>query len=215
MTKIFLETSSKNNEFIFIADLIFHFCHKVEGKDYIIITTGGKSKLDSQRNLFFDHEDKSEKNVVIFDADFPLSEKNDNGGYEHRSKFLSEKIKSWNIEIPTEIFLFPNNHDDGIFENLLEKIVQPEHLCILNYFKEYEDKLNSHKDKSGECKYNSPDQKARIYAYASAVKKRSNKEYEFFKRGDWSFLDSRYWDLNCDYMKPLKNFLINIFNEAI
>lgn len=97
------------------------------------------------------------------------------------------------------------------FENLLEKIVQPEHNCILEYFKEYEQKLESCKDSEGLCKYNTPDQKARIYAYAVAVKKHSNTENESFKKGCWSFTDSKYWNLESDYIRPLKDFLKKAF----
>ena len=209
MTKVFIETGSKNNEYFFIKDLISHYCGKKEGFDYIIITVGGKDNLDSQKNQFFDHEDKTEKNLVIFDADFPSTD--DTGGYENRSSFILKKIREWGAGDKTSLFLFPNNKDNGAFENLLEKIVQPEHNCILEYFKEYEQKLESCKDSEGLCKYNTPDQKARIYAYAVAVKKRSNTENESFKKGNWSFLDSKYWNLESDYIRPLKDFLIKAF----
>lgn len=212
MTNIFLETGSANNEYIFIKSLVSFFCGKNLNVDYRIITVGGKDNLHNYKNQFLDHENTSEKNMIIFDADFPLSDKNDNGGFQKRSSFLKSKLASFSTDNPTELFLFPNNHDDGAFENLLENIVQPEHKCIIDFFKEYEENLSSCKDEDGNCKYNCPDQKARVYAYASAVKKRTQKEYDAFKKGDWSFTDEQYWNLNSDYLKPLKNFLQAAFS---
>ena len=212
MTNIFIETGAKNNEYIFIESLISYFCQKKNDIDYRIIGVGGKDNLKEFRNLFSDHESATERNTIIFDADVSSSSKKESGGFQNRFSDLRETVDLFKAINPTEIFLFPNNHDDGVFEDLLERIVRDEHRCILDYFKEYEEKLASCTDEYGNCKYNCPDKKAEIYAYASAVKKRSNKEFEAFKRGDWSFCDDRYWDLSCEYMRPLKVFLENLFS---
>lgn len=213
MIHIFLETSKENNEYNFIQSLISNFYNKECNKDYIIITVGGKDKLEKNKNKFFDHDNFSEKNAVIFDADFPLNQRDDNGGFSKRFVYLKEKIQSFDSKNPTDIFLFPNNHDDGTFEHLLEKIVQPEHKCILEFFKNYEDDLNSCKDENGNCKYNAPDQKTKMYSYAAAVKIRTKSEYEDFKKGNWSFLDKKYWNLDSEYLKPLKDFLKSLFES--
>ena len=56
------------------------------------------------------------------------------GGFEKRKEFLLE-IKE-RLSLDFELFLYPNNQDDGIFENLLERIVNPKHKRIIGYFKE-------------------------------------------------------------------------------
>ena len=50
-----------------------------------------------------------------------------------------------------------------------------------------------------------------MYSYDAAVKIRTKSEYEDFKKGNWSFLDKKYWNLDSEYLKPLKDFLKSLF----
>lgn len=65
------------------------------------------------------------------------------------------------------IFLFPNNTDDGIFENLLEKLMQKEtHEQWLHCYSDYETCLGNH--------YLTPNLKGKLFTYISAQKTLSN-----------------------------------------
>lgn len=57
----------------------------------------------------------------------------------------------------------------------------------------------------GDC-YNLPNVKAKIYTYITSFK-RSNKETENVKGGEWDFMNTEYWDLDNEYLVPLKTFL--------
>ena len=80
------------------------------------------------------------------------------------------KIKQ-RLHLDFDLFLYPNNNDDGIFENLLERIVNVNHKRVIDYFKEYEQKLAVCKNADGSFPYEIPDQKARMYAYISAFRR--------------------------------------------
>ncbi len=96
-------------------------------------------------------------------------------------------------------------------KNLLEQIVNQKHQEVIEYFKEYESKLKNSVDEDGNCPYETPDQKARMYAYISAFK-RSLQEKELFKnRHQWSFKNKDYWDLRANALIPLKQFLSQFF----
>lgn len=211
MTKIFIETSTKNNEYNFIKSIIKFYCNKVENKDYEIILTGGKDKLINFKNQFLDHEDSTEKNLVIFDSDFLRDRQGklvQNGGFIARKQYLESIINTFNSSNKTSLFLFPNNNDDGAFEDLLEKIVVNSHYRIITHYKAYEMNISQYKDSTGNPLYTAPNEKERIYAYASAVKIRNHQEETNFRKGDWNFDDLSIWDLNNNYIVSLKNFLI-------
>ena len=85
---------------------------------------------------------------------------------------------------------------------------------IAEYFKDYEQKLAVCKNPDGSVPYETPDQKSRMYAYISAFK-RSHREKELFKnKKDWNFVNSEYWNLDSDELKPLVTFICNMFEEA-
>lgn len=208
MIYIYLETENpsdgkETNEVNFIKILVERFTGKKYEKDFKIIGFGGYNNFEPQANLLKSHEDPVVKNLLIFDADT----KSTGGGFVDRKKYLL-KIKA-RLNLEFELFLYPNNKDDGIFENLLEMIVNEKHRHVIDYFKEYEQKLSKYNDVDGKCPYEVPDQKARMYAYISAFK-RSRRQKELFKnKKDWDFLNEEYWNLDSKKLKPLKDFICN------
>ena len=81
---------------------------------YDIITVGGKDKLFNTTNVNLMSVNTLEggRNVVIFDAD----SKNNCGGYCIRSEeILTERSK---MGLEFELFLMPNNKEDGSFDSL-------------------------------------------------------------------------------------------------
>lgn len=202
MTNVFIESGSKNsNEYNFLKTLIEQCTGKKEKDDYILVTVGGKDNLEKNKLKFSDHTGDEEKNLVVFDADMP-----ENGGeFQQRKEDLNSKLKSMNVQF--KLFLFPNNEDDGMFEHLLERIINLEHKCILKCFGEYEKCLNQYKNDTGDCIYQTPDQKAKIYTYVSAFKRSNRKNEQMKNNGFWDFTNSEYWNLQAPYLDPLKDFL--------
>ncbi|EJB34210.1 hypothetical protein HPNQ4076_0455 [Helicobacter pylori NQ4076] len=74
---------------------------------------------------------------IIFDADKKESQESD-AGFDNKLKYIREKFKEKRIDFPREqIFLFPNNKDDGDLETLLLKIAN--HKEFINCFEGYLD----------------------------------------------------------------------------
>lgn len=133
------------------------------------------------------------KVVIIFDAD----SLGNNGGYETRKKEIEEVLEENNAQ--AELFLFPNNEEDGDFETLLEHLIQKEkHTQMLDCYADYETCLGND--------YVHPNLKGKIFTYISAMKMSSSKRRKL-GNGEWMFDNAEYWSLESDYLKPLKAFL--------
>lgn len=210
MIYIYLETDTpsekkETNEANFIKILVEKFAEKKYGKDFKIIGFGGYTNFEPQANILKSQEDDVVKNYLIFDADTDITE----GGFKKRKAYLLEIKQRLNLDF--ELFLYPNNRDDGIFENLLERIVNTNHRRVIEYFKEYEQKLAECKNLDGSAPYETPDQKARMYAYISAFKRSLGQKEKFKNKKDWDFLNPEYWNLDSDELKPLVDFVKNMF----
>lgn len=162
-----------------------------------IFGTDGYTNLKEYANQMLRNSADGGKNLVIFDADFVTS----NGGYEKRRKDILNWKKDWGVEF--ELFLFPNNQEDGTFEHLLEYLTVEKHRGLLNCFKGYEMCINGQNNEE----YNVPDQKAKMYTYISALKK-TQQETNKFKNGDWFFERNDLWNFNAEYLNVLKEFLL-------
>ncbi|WP_240709844.1 DUF3226 domain-containing protein, partial [Helicobacter pylori] len=74
---------------------------------------------------------------IIFDADKKESQERD-AGFDNKLKYIREEFKEKGIDFPREqIFLFPNNQDDGDLETLLSEIAN--HKEFINCFESYLD----------------------------------------------------------------------------
>lgn len=191
---IFIESDKETtNEGHFVRHMAT-LVYAGDSKEIEIVGTGGYTNLDQfavqmQRNI-----DNGIKNLVIFDADFPKE-----GGFEKRqAELLNLKEKE---KVDFELFLFPNNQDDGTFEHLLEHLATEEHKGLLECFEGYESCIRGRNNP----KYVSPDQKAKMYAYVST--QTDPNDIKMFKKGDWRFNQADLWNLNVDYLTPLKDFL--------
>lgn len=211
MTNIFIESGDprKNNpravntnEYIFIKTIVELCTSRKDKVDYSIVYVGGKDNLQSVSPKFFDHKSDDEKNLVIFDADMPET----GGGFEKRKKELIAALNNMNVQY--ELFLFPNNKDDGTFEHLLEKLINSQHNCILKCFEYYEKCLEKYTESDGSFSYQTPDQKAKMYAYISSFKRSNAQNQQVKNKGLWDFENKEYWELDSKELEPLKKFLI-------
>ncbi len=191
---IFIESDKETtNEGHFVRHMA-KLVYAGDSKEIEIVGTGGYTNLDQFAVQMKRNTDNGIKNLVIFDADFPKE-----GGFEKRNlKLLNLKEKE---KVDFELFLFPNNQDNGTFEHLLEHLATEEHKGLLECFEGYESCIRGRNNP----KYVSPDQKAKMYAYVST--QTDPKDIKMFKKGDWRFNQTDLWNLNVDYLTPLKNFL--------
>ena len=192
---IFIESDKETtNEGHFVRHMAT-LVYAGNSKEIEIVGTGGYTNLKKFAVQMQRNTDNGIKNLVIFDADFPKE-----GGFEKRqAELLNLKEKE---KVDFELFLFPNNQDDGTFEHLLEHLATEEHKGLLECFEGYESCIRGRNNP----KYVSPDQKAKMYAYVSTQKKNS-KETTEFKKGNWYFDRAGWWNLEVDYLKPLQDFL--------
>lgn len=206
---IFVETGipvvKKNNkqytnEWHFIQQYTKHLCSTLSDEDIDIIDVGGKDKLAFFDNQMRDFTVNGEKNLVIFDCDSMAT----GGGLKKRRDDFEALKKSANIDF--DYFLFPNNQDEGAFEDLLLRIINPKHQGIMDCFSRYEQCVGGQNEAMGGNCYEMPNIKAKIYTYITAFK-RSKRDADIVKSGDWNFCNDEYWDLDHSYLLPLKSFL--------
>lgn len=156
-------------------------------EEALILYVGGLENIKNTviKSKITDIVKNKEKALILFDADKDINK---------RRKYLEQYSQG----IP--VFLFPNNQDKGCFENLLEKMIQPDKKEILSCFEKFQNCIEK-LDK----KYKSPDIKAKMYSYLSVQ--------NGIKNGTWDFSDKKYWDWENEHLNPLKDCLKEIANK--
>ncbi len=107
-----------------------------------IIHVEGKDKLFSDEfckrieNILKNKNQEYRQVCVIFDADIKKENQESDAGFDNKLKHIREKFKEKETDFPKEqIFLFPNNQDDGDLETLLLEIAK--HDDFLKCFEGY------------------------------------------------------------------------------
>lgn len=192
MTYIFLETGKPaTSEAVFIKTLIENLGYNISSNKVEFVN--GYKNLVNVIPTIKARCAEGGKVVIIFDADSP----GNNGGYATRKKDIENVLVQHNAQ--AELFLFPNNEEDGDFETLLEHLIQKEkHAQMLDCYADYETCLGND--------YVHPNLKGKIFTYISAMKMSSSKRRKL-GNGEWMFDNAEYWSLESDYLKPLKAFL--------
>ena len=192
MTYIFLETGKPaTSEAVFIKTLIENLGYNISSNKVEFVN--GYKNLVNVIPTIKARCAEGGKVVIIFDAD----SLGNNGGYETRKKEIEEVLGENNAQ--AELFLFPNNEEDGDFETLSEHLIQKEkHTQMLDCYADYETCLGND--------YVHPNLKGKIFTYISAMKMSSSKRRKL-GNGEWMFDNAEYWSLESDYLKPLKAFL--------
>ncbi|WQT43783.1 hypothetical protein KVC87_01900 [Helicobacter pylori] len=105
----------------------------IEGKDKLI-SDEFLEKIDKILN----NKHQTYKQVcIIFDADKKESQESD-AGFDNKLEHICKELKEKRIDFPREqIFLFPNNQDDGDLETLLLEIANYKE--FINCFESYLD----------------------------------------------------------------------------
>lgn len=196
MVRIFVEGKRDRR---FINAYINYLFPKKNNKPFEINALSGFTMFSVLANKCIENTDAQGTNLVIFDADFLETD----GGFTKRKEFLLAKKLELDIEF--DLFLLPNDQQDGMCETLLENIAKSEHKVVLDCFESYENCLKQHKDDKGNYKYVVPDRKLKITAFVNSIPK-NRKQKQNLKK-NW-FLDiDKYWEFDNPYLKPLKFFL--------
>lgn len=136
-------------------------------------------------------------NLVIVDADKDFQARKD-------------EIATWQQtnEVEFELFLMPNNHDTGALEDLLENIINPNNCPILDCWENYEEELVK-LEIPGRTPppLTTPAKKTKIYGYLEALLGESKSQKELIKEAKRNYEETLHWNLDADYLKPLKEFL--------
>lgn len=189
------------NEKDFVVNFIeHHYPGKRNEVDFDVQGIGGKDKLNASAPIFRMAED--DVNIVIFDADCPSK----GGGFNMRKCDVEKQMQDLSLHF--DLFLWPNNRDDGDFETLLLKMINPKHQGILDCFQGFE-KCVGGKDPTGTM-YELPGLKAEMYTYIE-IMKLSEDERKELKNGYYQFGNPEYWNLDSADAMPLKAFLDRYF----
>ena len=206
MVKIFLETNKKKTaEYCFYKTLLKHL--GIIDNEFELICVGGKDNLHNNSNIMKINTMERGTNLVIFDADTESNK----GGFKKRYKEMMDFAGNQNLSF--ELFLMPNNSDDGDFETMIESIARKDiHKPFFNCFENYERCVERHKDIDGNQVYYAPNLKGKLYTYITSMKM-SNSCLKRVKDGDWLFDNSEYWDIDSSTLEPLKSFLLKNFKK--
>lgn len=183
-----------------VADVKFleDYLNHLDIKNVLVSGIGGKDELEKANNRFEINFKKGIKNLLIFDADID---------FKARKAELEKNL--FLADFQTDIFLFPNDVDPGDLETVLENIIQEENQVIFECWNSYETCLRSKKNIFSKTeKYTTPARKTKIYAYLEALLGESKSQKEKIKEKKRDYLNENYWNLNSEYLKPLKEFIL-------
>lgn len=161
--------------------------------------TEGLSKLRSHTfiNEIQKTEDDGGKVLVVFDAD---------SDYWQRK----EDILKWRDtqHFSFDLFLFPNNSDNGALESLLERIINDQNQVIFDCWNRFEDGLKevSIPWKEPDHKPTIPAKKTKIYAYLETLLGSSTSQKDLIKERNRNYSDPNHWNLDSAYIICLKGF---------
>jgi len=177
----------------FLEDFIeYHFGKKIDRTSFILV--GGKSESLHQVQVDIQKSSENNRNVLIFDAD--------DKDFQTTSDKINIQMGKLNLKFHST-FLFPNNAEQGNLESLLMKSVTAGNeklfVCIEDYAK---CKLSL-----GLKKPRPITEKEKIFIYHGSFE--DSKSAQGSKR---SYFDASIWDLKCQNLEPLKEFLkTNLF----
>lgn len=197
--RIFVEGDADKR---FIAQLLESIFNENIPSGNIIPTHGYTNLIAVDKERTFINEmqrttDDGGINLVIFDADDDC-------------KIRRTELLDWKRRTQTnfELFLFPNNKDEGELENLLEQIINPENKQIMECWDNYEQSLKEiHLPWRNGIPLTIPAKKTRIYAYLEALLGTSRSEKEKIKEKNRDYQNKKHWNLNAEALSELTKFL--------
>lgn len=167
--------------------------------------TGGYQKLKSEDAIgaMRQNADFGGVNLVIFDADEDIETR--------RAELLAIK-EEFSVEF--ELFLLPNDKDAGALEDLLENIINPDNQPVMDCWQTYEGELEKVRiPTKTPSTLTIPAKKTKIYAYLETLLGKSKTQKELIKDANRNYENIQHWNLDAEYLEPLKGFLENKLNQ--
>lgn len=165
--------------------------------------TGGKDKLKKVAKQMEENTDQGGVNLVIFDADKDT--------IHRRSELLKVKTE---IGVDFKLFLLPNDNDNGTLEDLLEKIINPDNQPVMDCWQTYEDELKKVRiPTKTPPTLTIPAKKTKIYAYLETLHGETKAEKKLVKDRYRNFRNPAHWNLDAEYLTPLRDFLTTHINN--
>lgn len=203
MNKIFIEAKhEKTAECFFLKAVLDNFFPE---KEVEFICMGGISNLFKEfiLNQISQSQIINDSVLVLADADTEVK----GWGFEKRRKSIETEM--CNIGMTFPFFLYPNNHDNGDVEELMEATaLHDTHKVFFDCFEDYEKCIKGVKDEEGSSVYNSPNLKGKLHTYISA-QNLNKKCRDRLGMGDWLFDRPEYWNLDVEALQALKDFFAN------
>ena len=186
----------------FIKQYIHHLWNVVVGENSIMSLDGWtnlKGKTWQQRMRT--NTANNVINIVIIDADKDIDAR--------RADILNWKQQNG---LEFELFLLPNNKDAGALEDLLENIINPNNQPIFDCWEDYEKALVELEipDRTPPP-LTTPAKKTKIYGYLEALLFETKSQKKLIKEANRNYQNTQHWNLDAEYLDPLKSFLINFF----
>ena len=187
-----------------IADVVFfkqyiQHCVGISVPDERIVNLEGWTNLKgiSALQRMRSTTDNGGVNIVILDADTDFETR--------RNDILAWKQQNG---VDFELFLLPNNKDAGALEDLLENIINPNNQPIFKCWEHYEQELVQ-LDIPGRTPppLTTPAKKTKIYGYLEALLGETRNQKELIKEANRNYENPQHWNLDSDYLEPLKVFL--------
>ncbi len=195
--RVFLETGSKDSsEKLFFENLLMQLNIGLVDTNSFVNCNGWPNLKNQEATLSL--ADENTRNVVIFDADHSFEERKREIEVI-KAELTAKKNKSNKREIDFDLFLMPNNKDEGCFETLLEACFLPKYRCLFECFEKFETCVES----KG---YPKPNQKDKVYSCVDIAERKLGLKLKD-KNKFWQFDNSDLWDINCEELKPLIEFL--------
>ena len=164
--------------------------------------TGGYTKLrkEDSINALRQNTDAGGKNLVIFDADDDC---------EARRKELLAIQEEFGVEF--ELFLLPNDKDAGELEDMLEQIINPNNQPVMDCWATYEGELEKVRiPTKTPPTLTIPAKKTKIYAYLETLLGKTRSQKKLIKDANRNYENTEHWNLDAEYLEPLREFLLNI-----
>lgn len=159
-----------------------------------IIDVGGCDKLSDDIYIFQleDNQDLGGINIVIFDADY-TGLQNGNKGFNSCKQKLDDIKK--NNSVVFDYFIWPNNNEDGVVENLLRTLIPTEMEVVYKCIESHQTCLTNTSIQNLKI----ADLKEKVGYYLHTVNQDSRARNRDYK-------DNVYWNLNCETNNDLKRF---------
>lgn len=184
----------------FIKQYIGHLYGDVVDDERLVILKGWDNlKTEATAIRMHSMSANGGVNLVIVDTDKDF-------------QIRKDEIAKWQQanKVQFELFLLPNNHDAGTLEDLLENIINPNNRPIFNCWEQYEQELVQ-TDVPGRTPppLTTPAKKTKIYGYLEALLGETKSQKDLIKEANRNYENPQHWNLDAEYLEPLKRFFVN------